>query len=331
MIELEHVTKLYGLVIGVNDMTLSLTPGAYGLLGPNGSGKTTLINLITGQLKPTIGRVRVFDHNPWNHAGLLRRLGYCPALDPAQWNVSALEWVAYLLELTQFSRSEANHRAVEILERVGLGDAMKRPIQTYSLGMRQRVKLAQALAHDPDWLILDEPFNGLDPIGRREMTDILQDWVRDGKSLLLSSHVLHEVEAITPSFLLLYGCRLLATGSADEIAADLGNVVGEVTVRGRGMGRVATELAADPDLISLQFLPHHAGIRMIVRSTTSFYERLQSVLASPEVALEELDSPDHSLSTLFSTLMKMHRGEAISRDEDAWPKSVAASESREGG
>ncbi len=314
MFELQHVTKLYNLVIGINDIHLSLPPGAYGLIGPNGSGKTTLINLLTGQLRPTLGRVRVFGENPWNHSGLLRRLGYCPAPDPAQWNVSALEWVTYLLQLTQIARTESTARAKQVLERVGLGSSMHRPIQAYSLGMRQRIKLAQALAHDPDWLILDEPFNGLDPIGRREMTTILQEWVRDGKSLLLSSHVLHEVEEITPSYLLLCGGRLLASGTAEEIAADLGNVVGEVTLRGSGMAQVASQMVGDPDVLSLQFMPHRSGLKMLVRSSPTFRTHLQQVLAAPEVVLEELDTPSQSLDSLFSTLMKMHRGEVVSQE-----------------
>ena len=314
MIELQRVTKLYKLVIGINDISLSLPPGAYGLIGPNGSGKTTLINLLTGQLKPTLGRVRVFGQNPWNRPQLLRRLGYCPAVDPAHWNVSALEWVTYLMEMTQYSHAEAQRRAETALAEVGLADVMRRPIQTYSLGMRQRIKLAQALAHEPDWLILDEPFNGLDPIGRFAMTELLQKWVREGRNLLLASHVLHEVEEITRSFLLLCGGRLLASGTADEIARDLGNIVGEVRLRGTRMDRVAREMADDPDVFSLRFLPHRTGLTMTVRSTDAFRRRLQRVLANESVVLEELDTPGHSLDTLFTTLMKMHRGEAVGGD-----------------
>ncbi len=172
MIRFEHVTKLYKTVIGVNDVSLDLAPGAYGLLGPNGSGKTTFINLIIGQLRPTIGSVRVFGQNPWSRSELLRRIGICPAIDVLLPNVTALDWVQYLVRLHGFDAAEATLRAKNALELVGMQHAMRRPIGTYSLGMRQRTKIAQAIAHDPELLILDEPFNGLDPVGRHELTEL---------------------------------------------------------------------------------------------------------------------------------------------------------------
>ncbi len=205
MIQLEGVTKLYGTVMGVNDINLSLAPGAYGLVGPNGSGKTTLLNLITGQLRPTMGSVRVLGYSPWNRDSLLRMIGLCPAVDVLYGNVTALDWVTYLVELHGFSRHEARRRATQSLADVGMSGAMNRTMGTYSLGMRQRTKLAQAFAHDPSLLILDEPFNGLDPIGRHDMTEVLKKWVRGGRSLILASHILHEVEAVSPAFLLIRG------------------------------------------------------------------------------------------------------------------------------
>ena len=166
IIELQGVTKLYGLVIGVNDITLSLPPGAYGLLGPNGSGKSTLLNLIMGQLRPTIGSVKVFGKSPQNNHQLFRRLGYCPSTEGLYADISAWEWVQYLQRLQGKSRGEAAQAAERALAFVGMSYAMHRPIAGYSRGMRQRTKLAQAIAHDPDFLILDEPFNGLDPIAQ---------------------------------------------------------------------------------------------------------------------------------------------------------------------
>ncbi len=198
---------------------------------PTASGKTTLLNLITGQLRPTMGRVRVLGKSPWKQDQLLRMIGLCPAVDVLYPNVSALEWVSYLVELHGFGRREARQRAQQSLQDVGMEAAMRRPMGTYSLGMRQRTKLAQAFAHDPSLLILDEPFNGLDPIGRHEMTEVLRAWVRDGRSLILASHILHEVEAISPSFLLIRGGRVLASGPPDEIHALLADVPNEIHIR----------------------------------------------------------------------------------------------------
>ena len=181
MIELRNLTKLYGTVIGVNDISMSLPPGAYGLLGPNGSGKSTLLNLITGQITWTIGSVSVFGRSPRNNPAPSRRIGYCPSSEGLYANVSAMDWVSYLTQLHGYSKAQARDAAARSLNLVGMTEAMHRPIATYSRGMRQRAKLAQALAHDPDLLILDEPFNGLDPIGRHEMAQVLRDWIGLGK------------------------------------------------------------------------------------------------------------------------------------------------------
>jgi ABC-2 type transport system ATP-binding protein len=231
MIQLDHVTKLYGPVIGVNDITLTLEQRAYGLLGPNGSGKSTLLNLITGQLRPTLGGVRMFGADPRNNAAVYRRLGVCPEQDVLYGNVTAFQWVRYLLELYGLGRGDAAARAENALTQVGMAHAMHRQIGGYSQGMRQRTKLAQALAHGPDLLILDEPFNGLDPVGRHDMTVVLRDWVQAGKGLLMASHILHEVEAITHSFLLICGGRLLASGSAEEVRALLADIPAEISIR----------------------------------------------------------------------------------------------------
>ena len=170
LIQLENVTKLYGRVIGVNDFSIELAPGAYGLLGPNGSGKSTLLNLITGQLKPSLGQLRVMGQSPLNNHELFRRIGYCPSSEGLYANVSALQWVRYLLELYGISARQADKAAKSALDFVGMTYAMHRDIAGYSRGMRQRTKLAQAIAHDPEFLILDEPFNGLDPVARHDMT-----------------------------------------------------------------------------------------------------------------------------------------------------------------
>src|SRR5690606_14763897 len=230
MIELRNVTKLYGTVIGVNDVNLTIEPGIYGLLGPNGSGKTTLLNLITGQLKPTLGSIRVFGRSPWNSDELFSRLGLCPAQEIQYSNVTAHQWISFLLRAHGYHAAAAVKRTEEVLEQVGIAGAMHRKIGTYSKGMRQRAKLAQAIAHDPDLLVLDEPFNGLDPVGRHDMTMLLREWTKD-RSLIVASHILHEIEAISTSFLLILGGRLLASGLAEEVQYLLAGVPCEIRIR----------------------------------------------------------------------------------------------------
>ncbi len=307
MIEFQNVTKLYGSVIGVNDITLTLEAGAYGLLGPNGSGKTTFINLILGQLQPTIGHVRVFGSSPWKNDATLRRIGICPAVDVLYSNVSAYDWVRYLVQLYGFSRDESANRAAESLEIVGMGEAMRRNMGTYSLGMRQRTKLAQAFAHDPDLLILDEPFNGLDPIGRHDMTNVLHEWARRGKSVLLASHVLHEVEAISPSFMLICGGRLLASGSPDEVHSLLADVPNEIHIRCDTPKELAQRLIGAASITSIQV--DDGELVVATESPLSVYQHLPHAIDGTGIRIHEMRSTDESLQALFNSLMQIHRGE----------------------
>ena len=307
MIELSHVTKLYGKVIGVNDFTLSLGPGAYGLLGPNGSGKSTLLNLITGQLRPTIGTVHVLGESPCNNAQLYRRLGYCPGGEGLYADVSAYDWVVYLQQLQGMTASRAADAAESALELVGMTDAMHRPIASYSRGMRQRTKLAQAIAHDPDFLILDEPFNGLDPVGRHELTKVLLDWIGLGKSLLFASHLLHEIESITQSFLLICGGRLLASGTAQEVHAMMQGLPNEVTLRCSDPHRLAALLMQEQVADAARIVD--GDLTVATQNPSRLFENLPDWLTKNGLTVTEMHSADESLQALFNALMKMHRGE----------------------
>jgi ABC-2 type transport system ATP-binding protein len=319
MIELSNVTKLYGKVIGVNDVTLKLEPGAYGLLGPNGSGKSTLLNLITGQLRPTLGSVRVLGESPRNNARLFSRLGYCPAGEGLYANVSGFEWVKYLLRLHGRSEVEAARSADESLELVGMAEARHRPISSYSRGMRQRTKLAQALSHEPDFLILDEPFNGLDPIGRHELACVLRNWIDPGntdgshsgnrreRSLLFASHLLHEIESITSSFLLICSGRLLASGTAEDVHRMMEGLPNEVSLQ-----------CSDAHALASLLVREHAADSVRISGTTltigtphpgRLYDKLPGWLAESGQEVFEMRSADESLQALFNSLMKMHRGE----------------------
>ncbi len=315
MIQLEEVTKLYKTVIGVNDINLSLEPGTYGLLGPNGSGKTTLINLILGQLRPTLGQVRLFGQNPWSHDILLRRIGLCPAIEVNYPRVSGFEWVKYLVQMHGFSSRQAAQRAKDSLEQVKMTDAMNRPMRNYSLGMRQRTKLAQAIAHDPDLLILDEPFNGLDPMGRIDMTQFLSRWRTRGKSLILASHILHEVEAVKPSFLLISGGRLLASGSPEHVRSILIDTPNTLRIRTRRAHELSSMLMKIQSAMSVRIIASTARddtqiVEIEALSSADLFNALPKLVAESGIDIIEMQSADESLKHLFSTLMRIHRGEA---------------------
>ncbi|QEG39411.1 ABC transporter ATP-binding protein [Roseimaritima ulvae] len=309
MLELANVTKLYGKVIGVNDLTLQLPAGAYGLVGPNGSGKTTFINLLTGQLRPTIGRLTVFENNPWRHRRLLRRIGLCPATDVLYPNVSAIDWVTYQVRLHGFSTSESRNRAAEALQQVRMTDRMHRPMGSYSLGMRQRTKIAQAIAHQPDLLILDEPYNGLDPVGRYEMTEFLRSWTAAGRSLLFASHVLHEIEAITSSFLLIHGGRLLASGTTEEIESILASTPQAITLVGPDAARLVARFADQDWVDSLQLKNHGQELRLALNDPAQMYGPLARWISEDGLRIDRMQSSSGDLTTLFESLLRHHRGE----------------------
>ena len=307
LIELNHVTRLYGIVIGVNDITLDLPEGAHGLLGPNGAGKTTLLNLITGQLRPTIGSVRVLGQSPRGNPELFRRIGYLPGTEGMYADVSALEWVTYLTRIQGYSASEATRLAKQALERVRLTEHMHRKISAFSRGMRQRTRLAQAIAHEPDFLILDEPFSGLDPIARHTMTTLLQDWIERKRSLLISSHVLHEIESLTRSFLLISGGRLLASGSTDEIGSLLSNMPSEVRLKVQSPRQLAAELLQGglAETISIE---GDRDLRLTTISAGRLSEFLGQAISEGRYLITEMRSTEDSLQDVFNSLMKLHRG-----------------------
>ncbi|MCA9157370.1 MAG: ABC transporter ATP-binding protein [Planctomycetales bacterium] len=309
LLELEHVSRFYKTVIGVGDLNLQLPPGAYGLIGPNGSGKTTLINLITGVLRPSIGSVRVLGKNPASDRRVLSKIGLCPASDILYPNISGLHWVETMTGLHGFPRTDARQRAVSSMTQLGMSDNMERPIGAYSLGMRQRTKLAQAIAHEPELLILDEPFNGLDPIGRHELAEFLRSWIEQGRNLILASHILHEVEAITTSFLLIHGGRVLASGDAREVRSMLSGFPVEIELQGTGLTALAGRFSAHAWFRGLSFSDDRQSMTIRVADQAQFLAALAQAACDVDVNVSSVTSPDGSLEGAFELLLRAHRGE----------------------
>jgi ABC-2 type transport system ATP-binding protein len=308
IIQLEHATRLYGNVIGVNDINVELPLGAYGLVGPNGAGKSTLIGLITGALKPTLGEVRVFGIDPYTSPKVLEHIGLCPSSDILLPGVTARRWVEQLLALQGWHPRDASERTIDVLHLVGLSDALDRPIHTYSLGMRQRCKLAQAMANDPQLLILDEPFNGLDPVGRIQMTHVLVRWVQQGKSLLLSSHVLHEVEQVTDSFLLIYGGRLLAFGTAGELRSMMADLPQELTITSPQARELASRLAGQEWVETVRLEHPDDQLTVGVRKPFELYHSLAEWASDDAIEIHQLIGSDGDMQSLFKLLVSRHRG-----------------------
>ena len=307
IIELTHTSRMYGNVIGVNDLNVELPKGAYGLVGPNGAGKSTLIGLLTGALRPTLGTVRVFGQDPYGNPAVLSQVGLCPASDILLPGVTARRWIEQMLALSGFAPREARLRTREVLEKVGIAEAMDRAINTYSLGMRQRCKLAQAIATEPQLLILDEPFNGLDPVGRHQMTELLVEWANRGRSLLLASHVLHEVEQVTDSFMLIYGGRLLASGTAGELRSMLADLPQELSIVSPQVRELAARLANEPWVESLRIEEADQKAVVAVHKPLELYAALAK-WSGEGLQIEQLLGAEGDMQTLFKLLVSRHRG-----------------------
>lgn len=243
-ITLTRVSKWYGDVLGVNEITTEFGPGVTGLLGPNGAGKSTLIKLICGMLRPSIGRILVNGRDPFTDAAVMSQIGLCPEQEAFYSGANAWDVVTYLTKLQGFGAAEARERARKALGRVGLTDAMGRSVAGYSKGMRQRFKLAQALAHDPDIVVLDEPMNGLDPTTRKEMGDLVKALGAEGRCILVSSHVLHEVDALAQRMLVMMNGRILADGTARELREEMSELPLTVEIRTPDVVALASRVVA---------------------------------------------------------------------------------------
>lgn len=304
LLEARSLTKLYGVVIGVNDATLDLDHGVIGLLGPNGAGKSTLLKLITGQLRPTEGELRVLGERPWNNTALFRRLGLCPEQDSFYDHLSALEFVSSLARISGLG-SRAGQLAERALERVGATEFMHRPIGEYSKGMRQRTKIAQAIVHDPDFLILDEPLTGTDPICRREIMDLVIELGREGKSILVASHVLHEVQAMTDQFVLVYGGRILASGRVQEIRSLMNEFPHRITIRCDDARQLAQALLRELPIDGVEIDRGRGELVVLTREPSAFYAGLAEVVVQAGVHVRELVSADDKLEAVFNYLMSV--------------------------
>ena len=297
------VSKWYGQVIGLNEVTVSIPPGISGLLGPNGAGKSTLLKLVTGQLKPSQGQIRVLGEPIWGNPHAYRRIGYCPDHDAFYERMTGRDWLTALLGLSGFEGDRAARAAERALETVGLATAADRKIGGYSKGMRQRIKLAQAIVHDPELLVLDEPLAGLDPLGRRRVIDVIKAWGRDGRSVVVSSHVLHEIELMTSNILLLNNGRILAEGNVHQIRDLIDEHPHTVRISAEDPRRLARRLLGYSHVIAMQ-LQDGAVIAQTNRPD-AFYTELTMLAAGDEVgAVREVTSPDDNLQAVFSYLVK---------------------------
>jgi ABC-2 type transport system ATP-binding protein len=303
IVEFHEVSKWYGNVIGINKITLDIRPGVTGLLGPNGAGKSTLLQLATGQLRPSQGTVRVLGQNVWNHAALNRSIGLCPEQDAFYEWMTGWDFVFTCARLSGLPRATARAAAERTIESVGMTRNQGRAIRGYSKGMRQRIKLAQTLVHDPQVLFLDEPLTGTDPLARRDLMDIILRLGGEGKSVLISSHVLYEVQSLTPNIVLLNHGRLVAEGEVRQIRDLIDKHPHHIRLECDEYRRLATRMMAWDDVEGVRVLPDEKALLVETRSPDLFYRRLPAVSLEDGLMIKSVYSDDDNLESVFKYLV----------------------------
>ena len=303
IVQADHLSKWYSQVSGLNDVTVSIPPGITGLLGPNGAGKSTFMKLMTGQLKPSQGSIRVLGTSLWDTPEAFARVGFCPEQDAFYDRMTGLEWVTALVTLNGYTDRDAEAAARHALEMVELTDAAGKKIGAYSKGMRQRVKLAQALVHDPELLILDEPLTGMDPLQRRRTIRLVKDWAKRGRHVIVSSHILHEIEAMTSNILLITNGRILAEGNVHQIRELIDTHPHTVHVKAADPRAIAARVLHDDGVTRIAF--DEGTLTVETRQPDRFYQRLTDLAASGEAGtIAEVTSPDDNLQAVFSYLVR---------------------------
>ncbi len=298
----EKVSKWYGPVLGISEVGFEIQEGVHGLLGMNGAGKSTILKLASGLLSSNLGQVTVFGGDPSRSLGTRRSLGLCPEIDRFYERMRGVDWVRHMAVLAGVPWRHCRRRAEEMMELVGMQQAMHKRIGGYSKGMRQRTKLARALAHDPELLLLDEPMTGLDPVARQSMVELVRRLGEEGRTVLVSSHVLSEVEAMTERILLIHRGRLLAEGSVSEIRAQIDDWPRRYEIKTPLARSLAAKVAGFEGVLAIEIAED--GLEVEAEAVGSFLHMIQGLAADPSHQICAVCPLDEGLESVFQHLVQ---------------------------
>ncbi len=300
IVVVDNCSKWYGHVLGISDVTWKLGGGITGLLGPNGAGKSTLMKMMAGLLRPSRGTLSVYGADPFDDVAVRRRIGYAPEHEKTWDELTALELVTVMAKLAGVPSHRAGRDAEAAIDAMGMTDAMHRRVRGFSKGMRQRTKLATAIAHDPDFLLLDEPLTGVDPIARIDIIARIRALADAGKTIVVSSHVLYEIEALTSEIVVIYRGQVLAEGNVYEIRKLIDRHPHRIRIECDQPRVVATALAGSDHVARIVFERH--GVVIETRDPDRCYDQLAAAVLDGGVNVTELSSPDNNLGAVFEYL-----------------------------
>ena len=308
MIVFDDVSKFYGEILGVNRVNLQIAPGITSLVGPNGSGKTTLMNLMTGLLRPTRGRISVLGTTPHEPEDLFRKVGYCSQFDSFPRGATGRELIEFYLAVHGYPRREVREMTQAALERVSMQQAAERKVAGYSKGMRQRIRLAQSIAHNPKVLILDEPLNGLDPMARAEIIRLFQQLADGGLYLILSSHILHEVDMMSDSVILLHNGYVVAEGDVHGVRDEIVEQPMQILIRCDRPQLLAARIFEHEHTVEARIHEDRQGLFVKTRRPDDFYLLLNRVVTENNLQVESVAPADDDLSAVYQYLISSDGG-----------------------
>ena len=303
VITFANVSRFYGEVLGINKVSLTIPPGVTSLVGPNGSGKTTLMNLMTGLIHPTQGEIKVLGIAPDHPERLCRVVGYCTQFDSCPKGLTGYQFIYWFLRMHGLTPAECDRKTAAALERVNMTAAAGRPVGAYSKGMRQRVKLAQAIAHDPQVLVLDEPLNGLDPMARAETIALFREWGQNGRHVIVSSHILHEVDQISDQVILLSQGYVVAEGEIKGVRDEVKEQPMQILVRCNDPGGLAARLFQQDHMVEAKISRDRKGLLLRTTDADSFYLLLNKVILETGLEVESIAPADDDVNSVYQYLI----------------------------
>jgi ABC-2 type transport system ATP-binding protein len=303
LISFANVSRFYGEVLGVNKVNLTIPPGITSLVGPNGSGKTTLMNLMTGLIRPTRGEIAVLGISPEHPEQLCKLVGYCAQFDSCPKGLTGYQFIYWFLRMHGYTPAECDEKTAAALEKVSMTDAAQRPVGAYSKGMRQRVKLAQSIAHDPRVLVLDEPLNGLDPMARAETIALFREWGKNGRHVIVSSHILHEVDSISDQVILLSQGYVVAEGEIQGVRSEVKEQPMQILVRCNDPRELAARLFQQDHMVEGKISRDRKGLLLRTTDADSFYLLLNRVVMETGLEVESIAPADDDVNSVYQYLI----------------------------